>query len=405
MQVAIGVVALAGGFTAVQAWWNRVTPEQIELGQKLFEHKWTTNDPLAGGGDGLGPVFNARSCAECHHQGGVGGGGAHQFNVQAFAILPCEQRPHVEHGVVHAFAIDKEDHEATAVLSSLFPSPPPRAASTQNCRYIPPTPDPVQVNSINTPALFGSGQIDAISDWTIRSAAMDRSLGIMKQELGGNFDEVPAGRVHVLRDGRVGKFGWKAQFATLEEFVAAACAMELGLSNPMKSQQVPRQHRDDSGAHADLTRAQLTAMVRYTAQLPAPVRDVPEKQAPQCALGESVFSEIGCARCHTPDLGSVKGVYSDFCLYNIENQENPQYGEPLFPLPSDEPRLAEWKTPPLWGVADSAPYMHDGSAATLTSAIEGHHGAAERVRKRYAELPSEKKKALLAFLGSLKAPK
>jgi CxxC motif-containing protein (DUF1111 family) len=226
----------------------------------------------------------------------------------------------------------------------------------------------------------------------------------MKQELGGNFNEVPAGRVRVLRDGRVGKFGWKAQFATLEEFVGAACAMELGLSNPMKAQQVPRKHRDDADAADDLTRAQLTAMVRFTAQLPAPVRNAPDKMAPLCSAGETVFTEIGCARCHTPDLGGVKGVYSDFCLYNIENQENPQYGEPLFPLPTDEPRLGEWKTPPLWGVADSAPYMHDGSATTLTAAIEQHHGAAERVRKRYSDLPAEKKKAVLAFLGSLKAP-
>src|SRR5262249_47160263 len=158
---------------------------------------------------------------------------------------------------------------------------------------------------------------DAISDWSIRSAAMDRSLGIMKQELGGNFDEVPAGRVHVLRDGRVGKFGWKAQFATLEEFVAAACAMELGLSNPLKSQQVPRKHHDDAEAAKDLTRAQLTAMVRFTAQLPSPVREVSDRLAPQCAMGEALFTEIGCARCHTPDIGGVKGVYSDFCLYNI----------------------------------------------------------------------------------------
>jgi CxxC motif-containing protein (DUF1111 family) len=405
IRTTVAVALLAAGYTGVHAWWNRVTPEQIELGRTLFEHKWTKDDPLAGHGDGLGPVFNARSCVECHHQGGTGGGGSPRFNVEAFAILPSPDRPHVEHGVVHAFALEKSDRETSSVLSVLFPSPPPREATTRNCRYIPPTPDPVQINSINTPALFGSGQIDSLSSWAIKSNAMERSFGTMQQELSGDFKGVPAGRVRILADGRVGKFGWKAQFATLEEFVGAACAMELGLSNPIKAQQVPRKHRDDDDAPHDLTRSQLTAMVRFTAQLPAPVRDVPASMAAACAEGEALFSEIGCARCHTPDLGGVKGIYSDLCLYNIEDQENPRYGEPLTPLPAHEPRLAEWKTPPLWGVADSAPYMHDGSAATLEGAIESHHGAAERVRKRYHDLPSDKQKAVLAFLGSLRAPR
>ena len=176
LQVALGVVALAGGVTAVEAWWNRVTPEQIELGQKLFEHKWTTNDPLAGGGDGLGPVFNARSCVECHNQGGVGGGGGSKFNVKTFTALPTRERKGVAHGVVHAFAINKSDSEAEKFVAAIYPQPPaPPPPPPGHCGYSPPAPpNPLSFEMVNTPALFGTGVIDAISDWSIKSAAMER---------------------------------------------------------------------------------------------------------------------------------------------------------------------------------------------------------------------------------------
>jgi CxxC motif-containing protein (DUF1111 family) len=247
--------------------------------------------------------------------------------------------------------------------------------------------------------------IDSISDFSIKTAAMERSLGNMKRELTFKFDDVPVGRVRKLSGGRVGKFGWKGQFATLEEFVGAACAMELGLSNSYKPQQVPRAHKDDPDAHPDMTDEQLTAMVRFTADLPTPTQQTTEKNALQCVEGEELFASIGCATCHTPDIGPAKGIYTDFCLYSLEDDPGANYVDPVVPLPPDEPLPSEWKTPALWGVADSAPYMHDGASATLRDAIKAHGGAAKKTRDRFDNLSEPKKKALLAFLGSLKAPR
>ncbi len=403
----MGAVLLTAGASAVDAWWNRATPEQIALGQQLFEHKWTVNDPLAGGGDGLGPVFNAQSCAECHHQGGLGGGGGSKFNVKTFTALPTRERRNSVNGVVHAFAVNKSDREAEKFVSVLYPTPPnPPPPPPGHCGYLPPPPpNPLSFEMVNTPALFGSGVIDSLSDWSIKSAAMERTLGNMKRELSGNFDDIPTGRIRKLSGGRIGKFGWKGQFATLEEFVGAACAMEIGLSNSHKRQQVPRHHKDDVDAKPDMTDAQITAMVKYTAQLPVPVQQTTAKNAAQCAEGEQLFASIGCAACHTPDLGSAKGVYSDFCLYTLDDEPGAGYSDPVVPLPPDEPLPSEWKTPPLWGVADSAPYMHDGSATTLRDAILAHGGAARKVRQRFNELGDEKQKAVVAFLASLKAPR
>ena len=154
-----------------------------------------------------------------------------------------------------------------------------------------------------------------------------------------------------------------------------------------------------------MTDEQLTAMVRFTASLPAPVEQTTPKNAAQCAEGKELFTTIGCAACHTPDLGNAKGIYSDLCLYTLEDDPSTSYVDPIVPLPSDEPLPSEWKTPPLWGVADSAPYMHDGSATTLRDAILAHGGSAKKVRQRFDALSEPGKKSVLAFLGSLKAPK
>ena len=98
----------------------------------------------------------------------------------------------------------------------------------------------MRIESINSTALFGDGLIDRSAG--IGDPAQPRSPRGVKQigrEIGGDFHTAGSGRPRILADGRLGKFGWKAQFATLEEFVAAACANELGLGNPLMEQAKP----------------------------------------------------------------------------------------------------------------------------------------------------------------------
>ena len=94
---------------------------------------------------------------------------------------------------------------------------------------------------------------------------------------------------------------------------------------------------------------------------------------------------------------SSEGVIISNHYYGFETR-NPN---PVIPL---EVRQREWRTPPLWGVADSAPYMHDGRAKTLTEAIAFHDGEAEFSKKGFLKLSTEERKALLTFLGTLRAP-
>jgi len=381
----------------------------VSMGADLFRHEWTPNDPLSGGGDGLGPVFNANSCAKCHSQGRVGGSGSNEHNVQAFEVLPNRQDLDGHVGVVHASAVDDALRETIQTVQKLFPIVPKARRIVGGCSIEVVDLDPVLFDEVSTPSLFGAGLIDSISDATIRNSLRWRQIRSVGAELAGDFHQTPSGRVRVLPDGRIGKFGWKAQFATLEEFVATACAVEIGLSNPMRKQDRPGAHVPDEEAALDMNQQQLDSLVAFCRYLEQPERVLPaETGARELAIhGEQLFASIGCADCHTPNLGSVKGIYSDLALHRVvQPQVRLEYGRIEFevPIPSSNPRPDEWKTPPLWGVADTAPYFHDGRAPTLRDAIMHHHGEALTVRERFEHLSARDQEAVIAFLKTLRLP-
>ena len=91
-----------------------------QAGRDLFLHEWTPGDPLAAGGDGLGPVFNASSCVACHQQGGAGGSGSLEHNVTVFTRAP-KAGAAAAHGVIHQFAIDAASQETLQNISAQFP--------------------------------------------------------------------------------------------------------------------------------------------------------------------------------------------------------------------------------------------------------------------------------------------
>ena len=127
------------------------------------------------------------------------------------------------------------------------------------------------------------------------------------------------------------------------------------------------------------------------------------------AAGKKLFRSVGCADCHTPNLGDVDGIYSDLLLHRMgaDLVGGGSYGEPPIPLPDeseDGPAPSEWRTPPLWGVADSAPYMHDGRAPTLADAIKLHGGQGARARNNFLKLNPADQSRLFAFLQTLRAP-
>lgn len=389
----------------------------IAAGRELFEHEWEPNDPRAHG-DGLGPVYNAMSCAACHFQGGLGGGGAVQHNAVAFEVGARPDDHEFKTGTIHNFSTSPAQQESLAVVKKTFPVIPGRVIRMPHC---PPTTipdfDPVRTESVQATALFGAGWIDLISDKAIQHNRRRRMAGAVAREMKLDFTSIPVGRVGEAEDGGAGKFGWKAQTADLDRFVAVACANELGLGTPTVAQAQPL-----SGPHADsppdLDRKQVRALVAFVKTLPRPVEVPPaDPVAREAAVrGKQLFTTVGCAACHVPDLGGVEGVYSDFLLYSLDDPAPPGsrgdigYGNVpppelnLPPRPAHLPKPEEWKTPPLWGVADSAPYFHDGATPTLAAAIGRHRGDAKAVTAAYTALAGEDQQAVIAFLNTLKAP-
>ncbi|HKI32016.1 MAG TPA: di-heme oxidoredictase family protein [Gemmataceae bacterium] len=397
--------------------WQRARPQVVDrdmaqAGETLFKHVWQEQDPLSPGGDGLGPVFNATSCVACHHQAGPGGGGGLEHNVTTFTVrdgLGAAPRE----GVVHGYGLGcqetlKDIHPDLPAVSR--PSLDQLVVLQGRGNHCLKFPRGVHLSQRNTPALFGANLIDALPERVILAGAKAQRL---KAGMAPADDEdLSVGRAPRLADGRIGRFGWKAQTASLSDFVQAACANELGLGNPGHSQPRPLGKSTIQATGLDLTQQQCDQLTAFVAALPRPEERLPDSAAAQvtAAAGKRLFGSLGCADCHTPDLGSVEGIYSDLLLHRMGQElvGGGSYGEPPLPgpdgSPGEGPTPSEWRTPPLWGVADSAPYLHDGRAATLEEAIRLHGGQGQRAAERFEKLSTSEQAQLVTFLKTLRAP-
>jgi mono/diheme cytochrome c family protein len=390
-------------------WGPSASAEERAAGRALFVRDWEPGDSQAGG-DGLGPVFNASSCVACHFQGGIGGSGPSQRNVTSFEVLPTRAHPEIRGGILHAFAVEPALRESQEMIRQFFPIFQGGTRVVDGCTIQVPDFDPLRTTTVNSTALFGAGWIDRISERAIKHQLTRQTLTSTARELEFDFSSVGRGRPRYLAGGRIGKFGWKAQFATLEEFVAAACANELGLGNPLMEQARPLANREYPGSKPDLNRKQFKALVAFVDTLPRPeeVLSTDSSQRGLAVRGKDLFGTIGCIACHVPDLNGVKGVYSDFLLHDLGTTTTSgpyeSYANAPVPVPDTHPLPGEWKTPPLWGVADSAPYFHDGSADTLEDAVLRHAGGAANVTRRYKALSPADQGAVIAFLKTLRAP-
>lgn len=317
---------------------------------------------------GLGPLFNARSCDTCHYLPRIGGTGA----------------------------------QVTLRLG--FPGPVPAAQSTfpsafigdARCQPKLPASAVIIARRIPTP-LYGAGLVEAIPD---------RAIEAMADPDDRDGDGV-RGRVARVRDAatgemRVGRFGWKAQDASLLAAVARAYAREMGETNKLFPNETiaglsaealrecdrppdPEDFMDESGMTVI---ERLALFVRQLAPLPG-------RAYPMADAGAGVFADIGCATCHRPaiDTGtSIVHAYSDFLLHDVGTGDG---------IPEEGATADDMRTAPLWGVGTRRFLMHDGRAIRLEGAIKAHGGEAAAVRDRFAALPAAEREALIAFLRGL----
>jgi mono/diheme cytochrome c family protein len=147
------------------------------------------------------------------------------------------------------------------------------------------------------------------------------------------------------------------------------------------------------------------ALVNFVRALPVPVVVAPPSPREAIAVeeGRKLFLSIGCADCHTTNLGGIPGLYSDLLLHDMGEELGDQgnyYGLESPDSASD----TEWRTPPLWGFRDSGPYLHDGRAKNLYAAVSHHGGQGAEAARRYRRLSLSDQSRVRAFLMSLAAP-
>ena len=364
-MAALCVVALAAaGLALVVARGDAPAPaSEAARGRQLFSARFTPEQ-------GLGPLFNERSCAGCHLEPTVGGTG--------------------RDGLATALRVGRltgDGFDAMAARGGRFAHEHAISELGASCDRRPGIPAGANVTSVrNAPPLFGSALIGAIPDAVIRAGAVAKGDGVRGRP---NLVRGPDGRE------RVGRFGWKADTATLEQFVAEAFRNEMGLTSPLAPALAPSSGGSAACAEkaraAEVDRAALTAVAAFLAELPVPA---PGDSAPE---GARVFREAGCAACHVPSLRAGArdvALYSDLLLHDM--------GRALDDRVVQHAAAGEdWRTTPLWGLGDRTRYLHDGRARTLEAAILAHGGEAQRARARFLAQSEQQRRRLLAFLRTL----
>jgi CxxC motif-containing protein (DUF1111 family) len=335
--------------------------------------------------EGLGPAYNGTSCGVCHNIPAVGGFGT-------IAELRAVGRN--EAGELTPL------YGSGETLHQLFSVP------THGCQVGIPDNAVVIARRIPIP-LFGAGLVEAIPDGALlarEDPTDDDGDGISGRA--ARIVDVATGQI------RVGRFGWKAQHATLLAFGGDAYRNEMGITNDLFPDELasgvlpdrmricdpipdPEDIRDPRTNRRGIDN--FESFMKFLAPL---ARQTPDAAA---RAGERVFNAIGCAACHVPvqttgrhtnrlfDNKAVE-LFSDLLLHDIGTGDGIAQGAAL---------ATEIRTPALWGLRTRRPLLHDGSATTIEDAILRHAGEAARAQAGFTQLSDPDKAALIAFLKSL----
>jgi len=378
--------------------------------------------------DGLGPVYNAQSCRECHQNPTSGGSSqVSELRVGHNDAKGKFQNPEIpiNHGV--------EIIKGRSLINDRAICPSAAFPNTEIQERVPST-EKIHTFRISL-NLLGDGFVEAVADQTFIELAKEQckksARKICGQVLYVPFVEAPG-------QTGVGRFGWKDQHASLLSFSGDAYLNEIGITNRLQPDEVTNlcntaaEPNDTPGADG---LSDIDHFARFMRATEAPARDLTLSQTPPAKRGEALFDKIGCATCHVPTLTTAPAgtainggtfsippalgdktfhPYGDFLLHNIGTGDGivqsmtEHYGKRMYAITWKNLSMSEFhntanrmRTTPLWGVRLHSRLMHDGASLTFTEAILRHRGEAASVTEKFEKLRPAEKEDLFEFLRSL----
>jgi CxxC motif-containing protein (DUF1111 family) len=362
--------------------------------QEVYEE----NETVAGG---LGPVYNATSCVNCHQNPNsgaasqitelrVGHNDANGDFVNPTILINDGQNTITGRSIVNDRAIGPQAQETIP--------------ATENIRTL--------RAALNT---LGDGFVEAIDDNTLISIAAEqpeRSGGRVHGEV------VMAPIFEAPGQTRVGRFGWKDQHSSLLSFIADAYLNEMGITNRLRPTEVTTVLLTTTGINDqpdNLGLADIDHFAQFVRGTMVPPRDTTLAATPAALRGQNLFRRVGCNVCHmeaitTAPVGTIidGGMFtvpealgdkiihpfSDFLLHDIGTGDGiVQVG------PQDTAN--KLRTAPLWGLRTKARFMHDLGSLSLSNAIERHEGEAHDAARGFRDLSAAQKEELITFLRTL----
>lgn len=414
---------------------------RFAIGNSFFRRNWVQAPASTTARDGLGPHFIARSCGGCHVQDGRAAppsfrkGLSDEQPVGLLLRLSVPGRD--EHGAPKPEPT-YGDQFSTMAVRGVKPEGEVQmrwqevrgrfADGTSYTLQKPlygfrrlahgPMSRDVQVSPRIAPQLIGVGLLEAISEQEIlNNAAMQAAApGPVKGVPNRVWDAFAAREM-------IGRFGWKANVATLAHQTAGAFVGDIGItSSKFPSETCSQAQKDclsakngsDAATRVEIDDETLANVIFYQAVLAPPVRRM--KDAGSLQQGQRLFMQAQCAACHRPSYTTGAGPFPSLSSKALQGQKIWPYTDLLLHdmgegLADGRPDYAangrQWRTPPLWGIGlikdvnGHTRLLHDGRADGVLEAILWHGGEAEESRQQVLKMNPAERAALVKFVESL----
>jgi len=415
---------------------NNEDQDTFMLGRSFFTIPWVEAPSATTARDGLGPMFNANTCINCHPRNGVGtlynknnsisrnlilrlsipsnGSQEHQYktkysgfvseptyggqiSINGVRGVPYEAKPKIEYENIPVVYPDGEQVILKKPLNGVENKVTDLQYGAMDKN--------VTISHRLAPALIGLGLLEQITDEQI--VANEDIDDANNDGISGKANRVYSAK---NKDFRVGRYTWKASAASVVEQSAAAAFNDMSLTNPYypnencttnqkECLEAPKGDIVHGKDRFDLPLRRLEAIAFYLNNLKIPKSTITEKE------GEKLFADVGCVKCHIPSFTLVNGYeikpFSDILLHDM--------GEGLSDGRTEFDATAqEWRTAPLWGLGKyklalgKAPeLLHDGRAKTVEEAILWHGGESEKVKQNFMNLSKKQRDSILRYIGEL----